>query len=284
MLKMKRNFANTASILSIISILITLLGIGVMLFAQLRYSVLSSGSMIANLLPSVVQLVAIILLCVCCFRRDLGVLPGVTMGLFSLYYLYTVVRDIIILIGGTSPTPLLTALYAICYLAEAVLYALLLLTCVTGGQKKFSFVPKCFIATTVLGGILLAIGNVPAGEGLDDAIPYLLIGLFSAAFASIPDLAIIFTARAINGAMADHVPAPYYGAYPDRNADFYRQAPQYQAPQYQQPQYQAPQYQAPQYQAPQYQAPQYQPPAPPQGRYPVFYYQPEEKHPQSQNQ
>ena len=239
MLKMKRNFATTAGALAILISLVLVLGIVATILTQYIYSRPPISTVIASLLPIVYFGLCFLLMTVCCFRRKLGIFSGIVMGLVALYYLWSLVQNIIGLIGGTTTSPLLTSFYALCHLISAGLFVLLLLTCVTDGRKKFSFVPAGTVAVTVLNAVLVVVDLLPQGadfSALSGADLFLFI--FVTVFSSIPHLISLFMALAINGAQPDRDPmdqTPLYLQY---------QAPQYQVPQYQVPQYrpaQAPQ-------------------------------------------
>jgi len=260
MRKMKSGFAVAAAILAIVNVLFTIFSTASLLFTYSQYGISITAGVLA---PNVISIVIFILLAVCCFRRKLGIFPGIVLGLIGLYALYGTVSNAILLASGLSVSPISTVLYLITNLLRAVCSVLLLVSCFTKGEKKFSFVPIGFVVEAVLGAAASAVSLLSTSGGFSNAGGAVLITLiFTVIFSIIGQLMYIFVALAINGSRADHVPP--YGMYPQPQyqAPQY-QVPQYQAPQYQQPQYQAPQYQVPQYQAPQYQAPQYQAPQPP---------------------
>ena len=251
MRRMKSGFAIAAAILAIVTVLSVIITTASTLLTYSLHGIAMTAGILA---PNVISFVIFILLAVCCFRRKLGIFPGIALGLIGLYALYGAVNNVILLARGVSVSPASTALYLAGNLLRAVCSVLLAVTCFTKGEKKFGFASIGFVVEAVLVTAAAAVSLLSTSGGFSNAGGAVLITLIiTVIFSIIGQLMYIFVALAINGSRADHVPP--YGMWPD---------PRYQAPQYQQPQYQAPQYQAPQYPIPQYQpaqapAPQEQP-------------------------
>ena len=294
MRKMKKGLAIAAGILAVFTVLGAIFSLisnitmysraGVMLPVTEKIRIYGMG---------VVNIVLPVLLAVCCFRRKLGIFPGVVMGLHGLRALYGAVTN---LLSGFTMIKVGYAYKAVgsfcgsaANLLRIALFVLLFLLCISKKDKKNGLAVFGFIPVALLAAVATFFSGLPFAPSFSDAVSNVMTmaGAIANAVGSIisiiGEVVFLLAAAAINGAkenetdpyaqqMAQFQAAQYQQAQaqyqvpqyqPQYQQPQYQQAPQqpvYQAPQYQQPQYQAPQYQAPQYQAPQYQQPQYQAP------------------------
>ena len=192
MSEMKHDFAVSVCYTTIFSVLICITHLAVTYFSPHETADLVSGAY---------RLLCCLLLWLSCHRRKLDIFSGFVMGLLSLHGVYKLAADISILTRGVGFSPLLTVLSAICHFSEAILFMLLLLTCVTRGRKKFYFVPKFLAVVVILSVFLMAL------EIREDLIG-LLFGIIYAAFAYIPEGVNILAAFAITPTRP--APAPSY--------------------------------------------------------------------------
>ena len=292
MRKMKKGLAIAAGILAVFTVLGAIFSLisnitmysraGVMLPVTEKIRIYGMG---------VVNIVLPVLLAVCCFRRKLGIFPGVVMGLHGLRALYGAVTN---LLSGFTMIKVGYAYKAVgsfcgsaANLLRIALFVLLFLLCISKKDKKNGLAVFGFIPVALLAAVATFFSGLPFAPSFSDAVSNVMTmagAIATAVIAIIGGVGHILAAAAINGAkeneadpyaqqMAQFQAAQYQQAQAQYQMPQYQQpyqAPQYQQPQYQpqyqqapqQPVYQAPQYQAPQqptYQAPQYQQPQYQP-------------------------
>ena len=294
MRKMKKGLAIAAGIVEIFAALGAVVALisNIAMFSRAGY-MMPAGEQIRIYGMGVVNIVLPVLLAVCCFRRKLGIFPGVVMGLHGLQALYGAVTN---LLSGFTMIKVGYAYKAVgsfcggaANLLRVGLFVLLFLLCISKKEKKNGLAVFGFIPVALLAAVATFFSGLPFAPSFSDAMSNVMTmaGAIANAVGSIisiiGEVVFLLAAAAINGAkenetdpyaqqMAQFQAAQYQQAQaqyqvpqyqPQYQQPQYQQAPQqpvYQAPQYQQPQYQAPQYQAPQYQAPQYQAPQYQQP------------------------
>ena len=280
MRKMKKGLAIAAGILAIFAVLGAIISLisnitmysrhGVMLPVTEKIRIYGMG---------VVNIVLPVLLAVCCFRRKLGIFPGVVMGLHGLRALYGAVTNMLTCFTMFKVGYAYKAVGSFCggaaSLLRIALFVLLFLLCISKKEKKNGFAVFGFIPVALLAAAAAFFNTLPYAGSFSDAVSDVMMmgtAIGGAVGTLIGEVLFLLAAAAINGAkeneadpyaqqMAQFQAAQYQQAQAQYQAPQYQ--PQYQQPQYQQPQYQAPQYQQPQYQAPQYQAPQYEAPQAP---------------------
>ena len=283
MRKMKKGLAIAAGILAIFAVLGAIISLISNISMYSRPGVtMPMGEKIRIYSLGVVDIVLPLLLAVCCFRRKLGIFPGVVMGLHGLRALYLAVTRLLNGFVMIRVNYAYKAIGSFCGFAGnlllAGLFVLLFLLCISKKEKKNGLAVIGFIPVALLLGVVAFFTGLPFVHSFSAAVSDIMMmatAIGGAVGAIIGEVGHILAAAAINGAkeneadpyaqqMAQFQAAQYQQAQAQYQVPQYQQpqyqAPQYQAPQYQQPQYQQPQYQAPQYQAPQYQAPQYQAP------------------------
>ena len=229
MRKMKKGLAIAAGILAVFAALgaVGALISNIAMFSRTGY-MMPAGEQIRVYVTSAVNIVLPVLLAVCCFRRKLGIFPGVVMGLFGLQALYGAVTNILTCFAmfkvGYAYKAVGSLFNGAANLLRIALFVLLFLLCISKKEKKNGLAVFGFIPVALLAAVATFFSGLPFVSSFSDAVSNvaaMTAAITSAVITIIGEVVYILAAAAINGAK-------------ENEADPYaQQMAQFQAAQYQ---------------------------------------------------